>query len=67
MTDADIYDILLEDNEWRILAALEMPLEKELLIDTCAELKIYFALQEMAMKAAEYCDEGRRFRDKFKI
>ena len=50
MTDRTVTDILLEDNEWRILAALEMPQEKELLIEKCSELRMYFVLQEMASK-----------------
>lgn len=50
MTDREATNILLEDNYWRILAALEMPEEKDLLIERCAELRIYFALQEMATK-----------------
>jgi hypothetical protein len=43
-------DILLEDDEWRILAALEMPEEKDLLIEKSAELRTYFVMQEMAAK-----------------
>ena len=50
MTDRTVTDILMEDNEWRTLAALEMPQEKDLLIEKCAELRMYFALQEMASK-----------------
>jgi len=50
MSDRMATDILLEDNEWRVLAALEMPQEKDLLIEKAAELRIYFVMQEMAAK-----------------
>jgi hypothetical protein len=50
LTENMCIDILLKDNKWRILAALEMPQERDLLIEKCAELRIYFALQELAAK-----------------
>jgi hypothetical protein len=50
MTDHKATEILLEDNELRALAALELPHEKDLFIKECSELRIYFALQEAAMK-----------------
>jgi hypothetical protein len=50
MTDKMATDTLLEDNEWRILCALDMPEEKDLLIGKAAELRTYFVLQEMATK-----------------
>ncbi|KIW01380.1 uncharacterized protein PV09_07148 [Verruconis gallopava] len=50
ITDHTATELLLRDNEMRILAALEMPDEKELLIKDCAELRMYFTLQETAMK-----------------
>jgi hypothetical protein len=50
MTDHRAKELLLEDNELRTLAALEMPREKDLLVKECPELRAYFALQEAAMK-----------------
>jgi hypothetical protein len=52
MTNESAREILLEDNELRTFAALEMPHEKDLLIKGCCELRTSFALQEAAMKIA---------------